>query len=138
VKSVAYHQHHGYVLIKKYDEPRQTYICKIKQSEEKEKDMKDLGDIEAKHDELQDNIIINARCLSEQLQSIGMLSVSINDTISSIKNFFPSKGGALSVIFRGEIVNSDDTFAKRMVKQGEQFILVGGSFDTKRWKRFNG
>ncbi len=49
----------------------------------------------------------------------------------------PVKGaGALTTIYKNEIVKGEDTFFKRMVKSGESFLLMGGTFEPKLWKRF--
>ena len=34
------------------------------------------------------------------------------------------------------MIKGDDTYLKRLVKAGEHFILISGSFEAKKWKRF--
>jgi hypothetical protein len=54
--------------IKKYDETRKVYVCKPKLGEEGEAEddkSKDKEDIEASHEELSDQIVINIRILTE-------------------------------------------------------------------------
>jgi hypothetical protein len=58
VRSFVYH--HGlskYVQIKKYDDSKKVYLCKIK-GEEK------AGDIQASIDEVSDQLIVNVRILN--------------------------------------------------------------------------
>jgi hypothetical protein len=65
------------------------------------------------------------------------LQVGIHDKICSLKDYFNVKGGgSLSTIYKGEIVKADETFFKRLIKSGELFLLISGSFEGKRWKRF--
>lgn len=42
----------------------------------------------------------------------------------------------MSTIYRGEIIKTDDTYLKRLIKSGERFILISGAFEVKKWKRF--
>jgi hypothetical protein len=42
----------------------------------------------------------------------------------------------LSTIYRGEIIKSDDTYLKRLIKSGEHFILISGALEAKKWRRF--
>ena len=60
--------------IKKYDEARKIYICKPKLGEEgasEEEKKKETEDIEAPHDELSEQILINIRILTEDAQTTG-------------------------------------------------------------------
>jgi len=67
----------------------------------------------------------------------GHIQVGIHDKLTSLKDYFAVKsGGALNTIYKGEIAKSEDTFYKRMVKSGELFLLISGSFEGKRWRRF--
>lgn len=55
----------------------------------------------------------------------------------NLKDFFKIKGaGALNTIYKGELVKNDETYLKRLIKQYENFILISGSFEAKKWKRF--
>lgn len=54
-----------------------------------------------------------------------------------MKDLFTIKGASgLTSIYKGEIVKGDDTYLKRLVKNGDNFLLVSGSYETKKWKRF--
>lgn len=49
----------------------------------------------------------------------------------------PAKGaGALTTIYKNDLIKGDETFFKRMIKSGEHILLMGGTFEPKVWKRF--
>ena len=55
------------MLVKKYDEARQVYILKPKTKDDLELSKTiSLGDIEAKHDEISDQITIEFRAVTEE------------------------------------------------------------------------
>jgi hypothetical protein len=55
----------------------------------------------------------------------------------NLKEFFKIKGAfGLNTIYKGELVKNDETYLKRLIKQYENFILISGSFEAKKWKRF--
>lgn len=68
----------------------------------------------------------------------GLITVGIHDKISSLKNYFASEtsAGGLTVIYNQEIIRNDETFFKRQIKQHDKFMLLSGSFEAKKWKRF--
>jgi len=54
-----------------------------------------------------------------------------------MKDFFTMKNAkGLSVLYRDEQIKGDETYLKRLIKSGEQFILLSGSFEAKKWNRF--
>ena len=67
-RAVVYHkQLQSYMLVKKYDEARQVYILKPKTKDDLELSKTiSLGDIEAKHDEISDQITIEFRAITEE------------------------------------------------------------------------
>ena len=63
--------------------------------------------------------------------------MNINERMTNLKEYVSGKSaGTLTTIYKGEVVQSDDTYLKRSVKQGENFLLISGSLDVKLWKRF--
>jgi hypothetical protein len=42
----------------------------------------------------------------------------------------------LNIVYNGEVVTNRDSFLKRLVKSGEKFVLLSGTLQAKRWKRF--
>lgn len=67
-KSFVYHEKHGYLQVKKYDDVKEAYICKVKQIEEEkegQKKIKEQIEVEIKYSEISEYIIINARVLNE-------------------------------------------------------------------------
>jgi hypothetical protein len=132
----VYHEQHGYLQVKKFDEARQIYTLKVKQQEEGEKQAKEQEEVEAKHEELSDSIIVNARILIEEKQIVARLQVNINDFLGNLKDFYTFKGGAFNVIYNGDVVKKEDTYLKKLVMSNASFFLISGSFVAKRWKRF--
>ena len=65
---VVYHkQIQSYMVVKKYDEARQVYILKPKTKDDLELSKTiSFGDIEAKHDEISDQITIEFRAITEE------------------------------------------------------------------------
>lgn len=68
--------------IKKYDEARKIYTCRIK-GEDK------AGDIEATVEEVTDSFSVNVRVLTEQNQLSGAIQVGINEKIVNLKEYLP-------------------------------------------------
>lgn len=93
--------------------------------------------MEIPHDELSEQIIVNVRILTEEKQMTGQLQVNITDKIANLKDSYNGKGAStLTTLLKDEIIGGDDTFLKRMIKSGENFILISGSFEIKKWTRF--
>ena len=44
--------------------------------------------------------------------------------------------GALTVIYKGELIKPEDTYMRKHIRSDENFILMTGSLEAKRWKRF--
>lgn len=134
--------------IKKYDEVKKIYLCKPKDDNvalsgiigKKKQETAAAaggGDVELRQEELSDQISVRVRLITEESQMSAVLQVGIHDKITSLKDYFSVKGcGALNTIFKGEIIKTDETFFKRMVKSNEKFFLINGSFEAKKWKRF--
>ena len=55
-----------------------------------------------------------------------------------LKDYFPNikGGGGLNTIYKNEIIKSEETYFKKGIKSGDQFMLISGSFEAKKWKRF--
>ena len=48
------------------------------------------------------------------------------------------KGVKFNVFFKGDIIDCDDTFYKRLIPQGSQFLLISEvEQGMKKWYRFN-
>lgn len=135
-KEFVYNEQHGYLQVKKFDEVKQTYVCKVKQQEDGEKITKEQEEVEVKHEELSDTIIVNARILTEEKQVVARLQVNINDIMANLKDYYEIKGGAFTVIYNGEPVKKEDTYLRRLVKSNSSFFLISGSLLALRWKRF--
>lgn len=50
--------------------------------------MKEQEEIEAKQEELSDQIVVNVRFLAEDKQAWAKLQVSLNDNINNLKDFY--------------------------------------------------
>jgi hypothetical protein len=44
--------------------------------------------------------------------------------------------GSLTTLYQSSIVKSDETFLKKNILGGDSFLLLSGSFQAKKWKRF--
>ena len=44
--------------------------------------------------------------------------------------------GALQVLYKSSLIKNDETFFKRGILSGESFLLLSGSFEPIKWKRF--
>ena len=65
------------------------------------------------------------------------MSINIHEKISNIKDYLTIKNaGSLSAIYKSELIRGEDTFLKRLIKSGENFILISGTYQLKKWKRF--
>ncbi len=63
--------------------------------------------------------------------------MNINEKIKSLNTYHTGKGGAsLSIVHKGELIKNEDSFLKRLIKSGENFILLSGGFEAIMWKRF--
>lgn len=52
-KSFVYHEKHGYLQIKKYDEEKKIYVCKVKKPEQEGDEMrKEQEEVEATQEEI--------------------------------------------------------------------------------------
>lgn len=56
--------------------------------------------------------------------------------IANLKDFYSSKGSSLNIVYKGEVIQGKDTYLKRLVLQNDKFLLMSGSFEAKKWKRF--
>jgi len=62
----------------------------------------------------------------------------MNDKIGTIKDYYLGKSASmLSIIYKGEVLSGDETFFKKNIRYGENFILMCGKLETKIWKRFS-
>ena len=136
-KAFVYHSvKNFYVQIKRYDEQKKTYLCKPKLGEGGD-DEKAQEDIEATQDELTDRIMVNIRILTEETTLSGNLQVGIHDKIANLSEYYSGKNkNSLVPIYKGELLKGDETFLKKFVKSGDNFILIAGSLEAKMWKRF--
>jgi hypothetical protein len=127
-----------YMQVKKYDEPRKLYILKPKLKDGQELTQTfSAGDIEASHEELSEQITVEFRALSDQRQLSGFLTVNINDKIMLMRDLLTiPKANSMNVLYKGEIVKSDETFFKRQILNGEKFFMVSGGVQGRKWKRF--
>lgn len=128
------------MIIKKYDEEKKVYLCKLKNiDDDKEKDKKnDAQEIEVNPDDLSEHLVINTRIITENKQAFGQIQVGINDFIDNLKNFFKDQLGNLNVIYKGEVVKKEDTYAKRQILSLSSFLLVPGGYSALKFNRFNG
>ncbi len=93
--------------------------------------------MEVHFEELSDQITVSVRIITEDSQLNAQIQISINEKLSFLKDCLGgTKSSGLSIIYKGEIAGADDTFIKRSVKQGDNFLLIGGSYEAKVWKRF--
>lgn len=93
--------------------------------------------MEIPYDELSEYITVNVRILTEEKQMTGSLQVSIQSKVSALKDSYNGKGSStLTTLYKDEIIGADDTFMKRLIKSGENFVLISGSFELKKWSRF--
>lgn len=106
--------------VKKYDEVRQVYTLKPKVKEDLDlAKTPSLGDVEAKHDEISDQITIEFRAVQEGKQISGFLTVPLTDKILNMRDMIPvPKANSFCIMYKGEIVKGDDTFLKRLIPQG--------------------
>lgn len=42
----------------------------------------------------------------------------------------------LQAVYKDEVIKSEDSFVKRLIKQHELFLLMCGSYEAKKWTRF--
>ena len=124
-----------YLQIKKFDEGKKVYLCRAKE-EKTGAEESGNADVEMRHEDVSDQINVRVRVITEEKQMSAQIQVGINEKIVGLKEYFKIKGGALNTIYKGELVKGEDTYFKRMIKSGEQFILMSGSFEAKKWKRF--
>ncbi len=105
-KMILYHQKHQYVVVKKFDKEKQTYICKIKKSGSSDKEQEE---VECKFDELSEYIDVMLIEMKEEGKTVMNLHANVNaEIIDSIRKL----GNKMAnVLLRGKIVNSKDTFA---------------------------
>jgi hypothetical protein len=69
---VYYPERNVYLQIKKYDEPRKIYICKVKGEAEENKNSRAAGgDVEITHEQISDKIEVNVRILTENKKMSG-------------------------------------------------------------------
>lgn len=138
VKQFAFYAAKGlYVQIKKVDEAKKVYTVKARLTESEEKKKELLEDIEVPFEALSDQISVNVRVISEEQQMNAQLQINIHEKLSFLRECIGGpKCNTLSIIYNGELAGTDDTFIKRSVKQGDNFLLMGGSFEAKQWKRF--
>lgn len=131
-RSHAYHTGiNKYVQIKKYEEGRKVYICKVKEEEAKQKD------IEVTHEEITDQIAISARVIAPEVSLTAQIQVGINDKIHSIKDIIPiASSGSLQIVYKNTMIKGEETFFKRGILQGDSFFLFSGTFEGKKWRRF--
>jgi hypothetical protein len=54
--------------------------------------------------------------------------VNINDNIDNLKQFFKNPFGNLNVVYKGEMIKKEDTYAKKLVTSGSNFFLMSGGF----------
>ena len=40
------------------------------------------------------------------------------------------------MIFEGKLITNKESFYKRLVMNGSEFVLMTGSLEMKKWKRF--
>ena len=103
--------------VKKYDETRQVYILKPKTKDDLELSKTlSVGDVEAKHDEISDQITIEFRAVKENKQISGFLTVPLTDKILNMREIIPvQKPNSMNLIYKGELVKGDDTYVKRLI-----------------------
>ena len=105
--------------VKKYDETRHLYLLKPKLKDELDVSLSKVhsqGDVEARHDEISDQITIEFRALQEGKQISGYLTLPLNDKINNMRDMIPlSKAKSMSIMYKGETIKSDDTFLKKMI-----------------------
>jgi hypothetical protein len=109
------------MIVKKYDEKRNVYILKPKIMEDYEELAKgqSVGDVEASHDEISEQITIEFRAIFENNQISGFLTLPLANKILNICDMITqNKGVKLNIFFKGEIIDCDDTFFKRLIPQG--------------------
>ena len=55
----------------------------------------------------------------------------------NMKEYLPIKvAGSLQVLYKNTIIKNDETYLKRGIVGSESFVLISGSFTSKKWKRF--
>jgi hypothetical protein len=75
-----------------------------------------VGDVEARHDEISDQITIEFRAVSESKQISGFLTIPLNEKINNMRDMIPlDKAKSMSIIFKGETIKADDTFLKKLI-----------------------
>ena len=62
--------------------------------------------------------------------------MSINDKLKNLKEYYQTKGGAVQTTYKGEVIKGEDSYAKRLIRQHELFLLMCGSYVAKKWTRF--
>eukprot|EP00347_Sterkiella_histriomuscorum_P020840 403336264 len=140
-KQFAYsHTHNCYVQIKKYDETKKIYICKPKRQDKNKNEKEqqpDDKDLELFQADLSEQITVNLRILTDELTCSGQIQVGINDKIKNLKEYHNGKGkDNLTPIYKNELIKGEDTYAKRLVQSGDNFLLICGGFEAIKWTRF--
>eukprot|EP00347_Sterkiella_histriomuscorum_P000151 403376975 len=138
-KQFAYsHTNNCYVQIKKYDEVRKIYICRPKrQDKNKNEQQANDKDMELQQTDLSEQITVNLRILTDEQTCSGQIQVGINDKIKNLKEYHSGKGqGNLTPIYKNELIKGEDTFIKRLVQSGDNFLLICGGFEPIKWTRF--
>jgi hypothetical protein len=78
------------LIVKKFDEAKQLYLCRVKKQEEAEiKELKAQSEIEVSSEEISEYIFVLIRALGESNQSTLKIKVCINDNIEKLKLLFP-------------------------------------------------
>jgi hypothetical protein len=72
--------------------------------------------VEARHDEISDQITIEFRAVSENKQISGFLTMPLNDKINKMRDMIPiDNAKSMFIIFKGETIKPDDTFLKKLI-----------------------
>ena len=135
-KQWVYHEKFGYLQIKKFDESKQSYFCKVKrQEQEDEHQKKEQEEVEVKQEEISQNIIVVVKILTESLESLAHIKVNINDPILGLGDLFKAKIKGTGVVYKGNLILNKDSYLKRHVLSGERFLLCSSISEIKKWTR---
>ena len=75
-----------------------------------------VGDVEARHEEISDQITVEFRAISENKQISGFLTIPLNEKINNMRDMIPiNKAKSMSIIYKGEFIKPDETFLKKMI-----------------------
>ena len=75
-----------------------------------------VGDVEARHDDISDQITIEFRAISEDKQMSGFLTIPLNEKINNMRDMIPiNKAKSMSIIYKGDFIKPDDTFLKKLI-----------------------